>query len=164
MTNKVVHSANMQGIEMLLNHDNRGSEYLCCSSKGCTRYMDTDVAFLIEGNVLRKFSGDIGDLDLADNPQNYGYDELHIANDYEVKALYIPDDNGEWDLEIFRDAYYYITEILQKNIEVIAEDGDQEKVDFVKDHKPYYPENMSDEKFVELWQSYFPEMSEGELV
>lgn len=164
MRKKIIHSANMQGIEMLLSHDSRGEEYLCCSSKGSIRYMNTDITFLLEGEILREFFGDIGCLDMADNPNNYGYDELHVGNDYEAKALFIPDDSGEWRLETFRDAYYYITEILQKNIEVVSEDGDQEKIDYVTDHTPYYPENMEDEDYVELWQSYFPEMSEEELI
>lgn len=153
---KVVHSTGLIGIESLLNNDNAGREsYLCCSSIGCDKYFDREVMFLIEGEVLREFNGDIGCLELSDNPTNFGYDEIHIAGDYEVKALFIPNDRERFKLEDFRNAYHFITEILQETIEVVSESDDEEAIEFVRDWRHFEPENITDEEYIAIWNDRY---------
>lgn len=163
---KVVHSTGLIGIQDLLENRNSGKEsYLCCSSIGCKRYFDREVMFLVEGEVLREFNGDIGSLDTTDNPKKYGYDEIHLAGDYKVKALFIPDDRERFDLDDFRNAYHFITEILQQQIEVVSESNDQKVIEHVKDWEHFEPENMEDEEYINIWNvKYDLDIPESELI
>lgn len=154
-----VHATSMDGVSSLLNSS---GGTLRVSSIGSKRYFNREVLFLVRGEVENAFDGDIGDIDLADNPRDFGYDEIHIKN-FEVIGLFIPEDNdNRWDIDIFADAFHFITMILDKNIEVIHESNDKSVIDYVvrKDYMKY-----SDEEYIDIWNyKYNLDIPEDHLV
>lgn len=158
---KLVHSTALIGIEDLMQHKANKGSYLCCSSIGCNHYFNREIMFRINGEVLREFDGDIGSLGMS--ATNYGYDEIHVG-DYEVEALFIPSDRENWSLEVFRDAYYYITMILQETIQVVSENENEEEIEFVTNLEHYEPENMNDDEFLSIWSNYNLDLTDEELI
>lgn len=109
---RVVHGANTAGIERLLagqfEEDSR-SEYLCCSSMECSSFLDRDILFLVEGEVLREYSGDVGWV--GGTPKNTPYDEIHLAPQYEVVGI-----DSRTDLTKAQIAVFCAAELCHYNI------------------------------------------------
>ena len=113
-TRRVIHAGNTAGIACLLEGqeitpENDKENYLCCSSLSCEGFLGRDILFLIEGEVLRHFSGDIGWLG-NESPRNTAWDEIHIGK-FEVVGI-----DSRTDLANIQIAVFTAAELLHWNI------------------------------------------------
>lgn len=116
MIKQVIHATNICGIEDLYKND-QDNNYLCCSSLGCLDYFHRDVLFLIEGDVTREYTGDIGTIGMS--AKNTNYDELHVEGKFEILGLYIPNNMEFFDLKNYAIARSYINDILELPVDII---------------------------------------------
>ena len=107
-TRRVIHAGNTAGIETLLKGREVENDYLCCSSVESSSFLDRDIFFLIEGEVIREFSGDIGWL--GGSPKNTPYDEIHIG-EYKVVGI-----DSRTDLANIQIAVFTAAELLHWNL------------------------------------------------
>lgn len=116
-TKKVIHAANIAGIDDLYNN-NDNYNYLCCSSMDCQGFMARHILFLVEGEVLAEHWGDTGSdgkNHTGLSPKNTEWDEIHIANGFCVHGLYY---HPAYSVEAYAIAYAYITDVLQLPCEI----------------------------------------------
>ncbi len=127
MRKQIAHATNLNGIENLLNHESNGANYLCCSNITCEGFMNRDVLFLVDGEVIAEYSGDCGSDKIGSNvmgERNTIYDEVHVANDYEVEGLYWVEGKT---VESYAAAFAYMIYVLQLPCEIINADEDTER-------------------------------------
>jgi len=142
MIKRVIHAANICGTEdLLIKKTHYENKYLCCSSIDCLDFFHRDVLFLVEGEVVAEFSGDIGCIGF--DPKNTIYNELHVIN-YTVEGLYIPDNMEFFDLRDFAKARVFINDILEMAIKYI--NCNEEQISQLENFEEEFA-NMSDEEY-----------------
>jgi len=110
---QVLHATNLSGIENLMKHRDNGNDYLCCSNIDCKGFLDRDVLFLIESEVIAEFYGDCGSAGNQNDEmsvRNTVWDEVHVSNDYTVEGLYWLEGKNA---ELYAAAYEYITSVFE---------------------------------------------------
>lgn len=152
MIKQVIHATNICGIDSLINNQQEyidNNNYLCCSSVGCNDYLHRQILLLVEGNVVREYTGDIGSIGMT--AKNTPYDELHIEGNFDILGLYISNNTEYFDLKEYAIAKYIFENIYDTCITVINATEEQKK----------YIENeynniidLSENDYQELMESY----------
>ena len=143
---KVIHATNICGIESLIKKEK--DDYLCCSSLDCKDFFHREVLFVIKGNVVREYNGDIGSIGMT--PKKTNYDELHIEGDYEVLGLYVSENTEDFTLENIAKAKSYINCILELPIEIIgATDNQLQEIARMEEEI----ENLPEDEYIEAFKT-----------
>ena len=151
MIKQVIHATNICGIDSLINNQQEyidNNNYLCCSSVGCNDYLHRQILLLVEGDVVREYTGDIGSIGM--NAKNTPYDELHIEGSFDIIGLYIPANIEFFDLKEYAIAKYIFENIYDTCIEINATDEQKQYINTEYDNII----KLSEEDYQELFESY----------
>ena len=151
---KCIHATNICGLSELYLQNNQ-YEYLCCSSIGCPDYFHRDILILVEGNVIRYYSGDIGCIGFS--PKKTDYDELHLEGQFDILGLYIPSNMQNFDLYNYAIAKSYIEDILQ--LPCIVHNATTEQLQTIQQHCDTISD-MTQLEYASLFESYGIEIAE----
>lgn len=152
MNKQVIHAANICGIESLINNQQYhidNNDYLCCSSIGCTDYLHRQILLLVEGDIVREYTGDIGSIGMS--AKKTSYDELHIEGSFDIIGLYVPSNMEFFDLKEYAIAKYIFENIYDTYIEVVNATDEQKQ--YIENEYNSIIE-MSEEEYQELLEKY----------
>ena len=152
MIKQVIHATNICGIDSLINNQKEyidNNNYLCCSSIGCSDYLHRQILLLVEGNVTREYTGDIGSIGM--DAKNTPYDELHLEGNFDIIGLYIPNNTEYFDLKNYAAAKHIIEDIFEIHIDIINATTEQ-----LQEIENYYNKimTMPENEYQELLESY----------